>query len=927
MPNGLPVVVVDPGHGGDAMLGGSSPNNAHFGNLLEKTLTLDLAQRVERLVAPYARVLLTRRSDQNVSLADRARIAHDNHADIFLSIHLNGFSDASVDGTEVWVAAVPSPRSTHFAGDLLNRLVTVTGAPDRGVRKKDLGVLVPSRHASGTAACLAEVAFLSNPAEAHRLQDAAYLDRLAGAMADSVRSVVQPVASTHGATALDAIVGTGKAELDCPVLNSHRGVAAHNLILHWNAPPQSRSTIDVVVHLHGFGPVAKTLNFHAKERISGLDFHDPSGATQASRQRPTLGILPHGDRTGTGNYCGGDPCDAYDFPALTGGTASGLTKLIQFSLDAFATGQLSQPSGSLQADRTILTAHSGGGARLLTLLAHHDPHEVHLFDALYQAPTSAIAWVTRHIKDDASAAGVLSASERVNYMRTQGHALRAICIPVKHNTNLHEAIECALAAVSDTSLRGLLRNFYRVEQAPSGVGHNDIPKTFGWQWLVDASASVTPSPRSLPAPRTCTPARASALGLAPFEMMEQAVFAGALSLPAGVPPFEHTFQPLKPDTAGKSWVPDGLETKLVAPLNPGFVDTKDELVVTTPMQTMLADLLTRKGSPFRQHLTDDSILRCQPHGGDKLRIALVDLTEKKLTQPEFVAWGATPAVDAASSAKVGALYAAYQLMNDLQHVAAVEKITKVADLIAEMNKRWKKFSSPPTLARFLNSSANPPALDFSKEVRDAFANIIDHDNANHAGRVLIEIIGYPYIASLMWQSGLRHPKRGGLWLTTSYESGVPRWDDAPPMTPALAGGHTASALSLVTFFTLLEQGRLVNVASSKKMKAHLSTASFFDKSYWAATPLPSAQISSKVGLINACDRMVPKMENCKQVIKDGAPQQECAKTTSTLAHEAGIVENGKLKYAFAIMTVGVPDGIRVIQQLIAGLDGLIRARN
>src|SRR3954468_10853030 len=92
-----PTVVIDPGHGGAAPVGGSSPNNATGPNgLLEKDLTLDLGRRVSTLLAPRATVILTRTTDVNLSLADRAKVAHDANADVFLSIHLNGFNDASV---------------------------------------------------------------------------------------------------------------------------------------------------------------------------------------------------------------------------------------------------------------------------------------------------------------------------------------------------------------------------------------------------------------------------------------------------------------------------------------------------------------------------------------------------------------------------------------------------------------------------------------------------------------------------------------------------------------------------------------------------------------------------------------------------------------------------------------------------------------
>jgi len=64
----------------------------------------------------------------------------------------------------------------------------VTGVRDRGVRESNLGVLLPNRHAADTAACLAEIAFLTNAAQETRLNTSAYCDRIAAALAGAVRA-------------------------------------------------------------------------------------------------------------------------------------------------------------------------------------------------------------------------------------------------------------------------------------------------------------------------------------------------------------------------------------------------------------------------------------------------------------------------------------------------------------------------------------------------------------------------------------------------------------------------------------------------------------------------------------------------------------------------------------------------------------------
>src|SRR3954453_21189120 len=99
------VVVLDPGHGGEVAVGGSSPSRATGPNgLREKDLTLDLARRVRWLLSPQLRVVLTRDDDRNLSLTRRAGIARENDATVFLSLHFDGAPDPFTDRTQAWVA-------------------------------------------------------------------------------------------------------------------------------------------------------------------------------------------------------------------------------------------------------------------------------------------------------------------------------------------------------------------------------------------------------------------------------------------------------------------------------------------------------------------------------------------------------------------------------------------------------------------------------------------------------------------------------------------------------------------------------------------------------------------------------------------------------------------------------------------------------
>lgn len=381
-------------------------------------------------------------------------------------------------------------------------------------------------------------------------------------------------------------------------------------------------------------------------------------------------------------------------------------------------------------------------------------------------------------------------------------------------------------------------------------------------------------------------------------------------LPHGVPAFEHFFQPMKADGNALTWVSDGQE-KALETLNPGFIDAQDNLLPSDALQKGLADLLTENRN-FSRFLTRDSIRLRRGFSGDKIHVALVDLTGKKMTQPEFAGWASTVPVDAGSSIKVAPLYAAFQLKADLEHIARTEGIARTQDLLETVDARWKRagIGARPALKEIFNIGQQPPDLAFADDVKEALDHIVFKE-ANVSASLLIRKVGFPYIASALWRSGLRHPQRGGIWLKWNFDSDHPQqWDSAPEPAPGPVFPHTATALSLATFYTLIAQGRLPNSTYSAEMKKRLVES-------WYPGVLPDAKITAKVGLDNRC--LTWKLNDRRQ--------RECATWTVQAAHEADFIENGKLRYAVAITTTGIPEGIDVLKALIVEIDSLIRRNN
>jgi N-acetylmuramoyl-L-alanine amidase len=191
--NTMPRVVIDPGHGGDTSIGGSSPNNATGpAGTLEKHLTLDVARHAARALGLAGHsVSLTRDGDLNLALDERAGLAKSVNADAFVSKHFNGFGDPHVQGTETWVHSLASNVSRNLAACVQSSLLDVTRYRDRGVQAKKLKVLDPSLHDPTTAACLAEVSFITNGSDERRLQDPAYVQQLGEAIATGITEYLE----------------------------------------------------------------------------------------------------------------------------------------------------------------------------------------------------------------------------------------------------------------------------------------------------------------------------------------------------------------------------------------------------------------------------------------------------------------------------------------------------------------------------------------------------------------------------------------------------------------------------------------------------------------------------------------------------------------------------------------------------------------
>jgi N-acetylmuramoyl-L-alanine amidase len=190
------LVVLDPGHGG-------TDSGAMAGGVSEKDLTLDIAQRLERLLGSQGvATTMTRVGDSYVALADRAALANRTKDAIFVSIHLNEGARPMASGVETYFAPQqttgglrlaswlpflqtgdqPNVESQSLAGFIQEELVTETRANNRGTKAEQFYVLANVHH----PAVLVEAGFLTNKDDVAKLSDMNYREELAAAISSGI---------------------------------------------------------------------------------------------------------------------------------------------------------------------------------------------------------------------------------------------------------------------------------------------------------------------------------------------------------------------------------------------------------------------------------------------------------------------------------------------------------------------------------------------------------------------------------------------------------------------------------------------------------------------------------------------------------------------------------------------------------------------
>ncbi|MCS4533403.1 N-acetylmuramoyl-L-alanine amidase [Neisseria montereyensis] len=220
--NRRPIIVLDPGHGGE------DPGAISKGGLREKDVVLSIAREAKkRLEALGYKTYMTRNEDVFIPLGVRVAKARQLKADVFVSIHADSFTNPSARGTGVYALSTRGATSSaaKFLAQTQNNADLVGGVKKVGNRSIDNAILDMTQtvtikdsmtlgknvlselgklnklhkghvdqanfavlRAPDIPSILVETAFLSNPTEARLLASSSFRRKSAQAIANGVKS-------------------------------------------------------------------------------------------------------------------------------------------------------------------------------------------------------------------------------------------------------------------------------------------------------------------------------------------------------------------------------------------------------------------------------------------------------------------------------------------------------------------------------------------------------------------------------------------------------------------------------------------------------------------------------------------------------------------------------------------------------------------
>ncbi len=217
------IIAIDAGHGG------KDPGATGRSGTREKTVTLQIAKRLEKNLNAQRgmKAVLVRKNDRYMRLRDRIQKARDYHADMMISLHADSFPDPRARGSSIYALSVDGASSEtarmlaekenaadllfgdfdlavedkmvkevlfdlsltgtiesslDIGGEIIGQLKSVNRVHKKKVQQAGFAVL----KAPNIPSVLLETAFISNPREEKNLRSAAHQKKVAKAITRGV---------------------------------------------------------------------------------------------------------------------------------------------------------------------------------------------------------------------------------------------------------------------------------------------------------------------------------------------------------------------------------------------------------------------------------------------------------------------------------------------------------------------------------------------------------------------------------------------------------------------------------------------------------------------------------------------------------------------------------------------------------------------
>ncbi|NLP15945.1 MAG: hypothetical protein GX379_02735 [Clostridiales bacterium] len=184
------IVVLDPGHGGTA------PGARYF-NTNEKAINFKILYEIGKDFfnsdPSQLKVYYTRESDVDISLADRAAYAEKIGADLFVSLHMNANTNASIYGTEIYYSNDNNKmnsaglNSEMLAKFFVDSLSSSLGTKNRGTRAAKYTVV----HRNTVPAILIELGFMSNKSDFDKISNPEFQHKAAMAIYETLLQIFE----------------------------------------------------------------------------------------------------------------------------------------------------------------------------------------------------------------------------------------------------------------------------------------------------------------------------------------------------------------------------------------------------------------------------------------------------------------------------------------------------------------------------------------------------------------------------------------------------------------------------------------------------------------------------------------------------------------------------------------------------------------